>query len=524
MNGTLALSAPRIAPAWRWPLAAFAVYELLVLWAFWDTGVSMVSIWDNSVSYTHAYLVPPIALWLAWRLRHRLAALAPRPAPWAVALLLPVATLWWLGSLASVNAAMHFALVGMLVAGVPALLGWTVARTLLFPLAFLFFAVPFGEFLTPVMMDYTADFTVAALRASGVPVYREGLQFVIPSGHWSVVEACSGIRYLMASVMVGSLFAYLNYQSWQRRTAFVALSIIVPIVANWVRAYMIVMLGHLSNNTIATGVDHLVYGWVFFGVIITALFMVGARWAQPDPLASMALAAPLSQGADRGVDRPQLALVLVLLSFAVLWPRALQQTSPASSAAPVIQLPVQLSANWRVHDADINPWRPRFMSPAAEINRSYISAQGAVGVHIAYYRQQSDTSKLISSQNALVSSDDTKWRQLSSQLLQTGDAGKPLAWRASTLRDAQQAPGLSGSSLRVWQAYWVGDALTASDSRGKLMQAWAKARGLPDDAAAIFLLTDQQGNPEDADKRLAGFAAANLGAIVNALAQARDVR
>ena len=521
MNGSLALSAPRIAPAWRWPLAAFVVYELMVLWAFWNTGASMVSIWDGSQTFTHAYLVPPIALWLAWRLRHRLSALAPRPAPWAVTLLLPVATLWWLGSLASVNAAMHFGLVGMLVAGVPALLGWTVARALLFPLAFLFFAVPFGEFLTPVMMDYTADFTVAALRASGIPVYREGLQFVIPSGHWSVVEACSGIRYLMASVMVGSLFAYLNFQSWQRRAAFVALSIIVPIVANWVRAYMIVMLGHLSNNTIATGVDHLVYGWVFFGVIITALFMVGARWSQPDPLESTA---PLRHGEDRGVDRPQLALVLVLLSFAALWPLALNQTSPASSATPVIQLPAQLSANWRAQEGDINPWRPRFIAPAAEINRSYVSAQGAVGVHISYYRSQSAASKLISSENVLVTSEDPKWRQLSSQLLQAGDAGKQLDWRASTLQGAQQAPGHPTSSLRVWQVYWVGDALTASPARGKLMQAWAQARGLPDDAAAIFLLTDQQGAPQDADKRLASFAAANLGAIVNALAQARDAR
>ena len=128
----------------------------------------------------------------------------------------------------------------------------------------------------------TADFTVAALRASGIPVYREGLQFVIPSGSWSVVEACSGIRYLMASFMVGSLFAYLNYRSWRRRLAFVAVSLVVPIVANWLRAYMIVMLGHLSGNTLAVGVDHLIYGWVFFGIVIMAMFMVGARWSEPD--------------------------------------------------------------------------------------------------------------------------------------------------------------------------------------------------------------------------------------------------
>jgi hypothetical protein len=48
--------------------------------------------------------------------------------------------------------------------------------------------------------------------AFGHPGLPRGLQFVIPSGSWSVIEACSGVRYLIASFMVGALFAYLNYQ------------------------------------------------------------------------------------------------------------------------------------------------------------------------------------------------------------------------------------------------------------------------------------------------------------------------
>ena len=72
---------------------------------------------------------------------------------------------------------------------------------------------------------------------------------MIPSGTWSVVEACSGVRYLMASFMVGTLFAYLNYRSTAPpRWIFVGVSIAVPIVANWLRAYLIVMLGHLSEQ------------------------------------------------------------------------------------------------------------------------------------------------------------------------------------------------------------------------------------------------------------------------------------
>jgi hypothetical protein len=45
---------------------------------------------------------------------------------------------------------------------------------------------------------------------------------------------------------------------------------------------MIVMLGHLSGNTIAVGVDHLLYGWLFFGVVVMLMFYVGGRWSEPD--------------------------------------------------------------------------------------------------------------------------------------------------------------------------------------------------------------------------------------------------
>ena len=151
---------------------------------------------------------------------------------------------------------------------------------LAFPLAFVLCRTHW-RLLLPRMMEWTADFTVLALRASGIPVYREGLQFIIPSGAWSVVEACSGIRYLIASVTAGCLFAYLSYQSMLKRAVFIGVAIVVPLVANWVRAYLIVMLGHLSGNTIATGVDHLIYGWLFFGLVIGVMFLIGARWVDP---------------------------------------------------------------------------------------------------------------------------------------------------------------------------------------------------------------------------------------------------
>ena len=125
------------------------------------------------------------------------------------------------------------------------------------------------------MMATATLVTVSALRLSGVPVFREGNHFVIPSGSWSVVEACSGIKFLTASLMIGTVYAWVMYRSLGRRVAFVLASIAIPFVANWLRAYLTVLIAHVTNNRWMLGIDHLLFGWFLFGGILLGLFWLG---------------------------------------------------------------------------------------------------------------------------------------------------------------------------------------------------------------------------------------------------------
>ena len=274
------LIAARAAP---WQAKPGFVVLLLLAWVlavYGQTTWSMVTIWERSETFAHGFVVVPIVLYLLWRNRAAIDAIAPRP--WLPALggIALLGALWLVASRLRVNSVAQFAMVAMIPLSVWAVLGTAAVRVLAFPLAFLFFAVPVGEFMMPQLIEWTADVTVAALRATGVPVYREGTFFTIPTGRWSVVEACSGLRYLIASLMVGCLYAYLSFRSPVRRAIFVACAIAVPIVANWIRAYGIVMLGHLSQNRIAVGADHLLYGWLFFGIVMVLLFWIGSRWRE----------------------------------------------------------------------------------------------------------------------------------------------------------------------------------------------------------------------------------------------------
>lgn len=520
MSAVLSHHTPSVAEAWRRPVLVLGLIWLGLLLVYRDTAVGMVGIWARSDTFAHGFLVLPISAWLVWRGRDRLAVLQPAPSlPWLLPLL-AAAFLWLLGELVTVNAAMHFALVAMLVLAVPLSLGWPATRALLFPLLFLFFGVPVGEFMTDLMMLWTADFTVAALRLTGVPVYREGLNFMIPSGNWSVVEACSGVRYLIASLMVGTLFAYLNYQSLTRRLVFVGVSILVPIVANWLRAYMIVMLGHLSDNRIATGVDHLVYGWVFFGVVIMIMFMIGARWSEPD----RPRAAPLPGATLRPATAPMLAAAVVGGALAMLVPPSAAWIVQSGIPPQAVSLPdgIPAAAGWQ-RDMAAPPLEPRFVGASARMNVAYRHDDRPVALYLAYYRGQGPERKLVSSVNALVPLTDSPWSIVGRSTVQAPLGEQAAQWRATTL--VHRGGGLANTrrQLRAWQLYWVNDQLTASDVRAKLHEAASKLSGRGDDGAAIVISTEFD-DGADPDARIAAFVRAHGPSLLQALGQTRDAR
>jgi exosortase A len=502
---------------WRLPLLGLVLAWLLIAGLYFDTGAAMVVIWNRSETFAHAWVVPPISVWLVWRRRADLAVVMPRPTLRWLWLMPPIGLLWLMGDLAAANSVTQFALVGMLVLTVPVLLGTEVARRIAFPLGFLFFAVPFGDFLTPWLMDRTADFTVIALRASGIPVFREALEFVIPTGSWSVVQACSGIRYLMASVMVGTLFAYLNYRSHAKRWAFVGVAIVTPLVANWVRAYMIVMLGHLSGNKLAVGVDHIIYGWVFFGIIMLAMFMIGARWADPDPEPEPR---PASDAVAGSAARGRLAAAFGVVVVLALLPVGVRTHAAHGGAHGQPQLAAPTMPGWTWSAEPLSSWTPEFQNPAAVLHGRYESADGgAVGVYVGYYRDQRYGRQLVTSVNQLTTGED--WSRTGSDLTVLADQ----RWRTAELRGQALSVVTGGGDnaprMRVWQVYWINGQLHTSDWRAKLSGVVQTLLGRGDDAAVVIVYADKNAaGPGDA--LLRKFLTAHWSTLDTALRGVRD--
>lgn len=522
-----------VAPHWRGPLAAWVLVLVLLLVLYRQTALGMAAIWSVSDTYAHGYVVPFISAWLVWRIRARLAPIQPKPAPLAWLLMLGVAAFWLLGDLVAVNASTHLALVALVVLSVPAVLGFALARAITFPLAFLFFAVPIGDFMLPQLMEWTADFTVLALRWTGIPVYREGLQFVIPSGNWSVVEACSGIRYLIASITVGCLFAYLSYSSTRKRVIFMGVAILVPLLANWMRAYLIVLIGHLSGNELATGVDHLIYGWVFFGFVIMVMLFIGARWADPVDQVNQAVA-PMNPQAPAAVPVPTKALwqSVVAVALVVASPHLAGQALQWSVSAQPVQLAsLEVQPPWQPLTQAPTDWRPSFQQVSAEQEAGFQRGDNpSIGLRLSYYRQQTYERKLVTSSNVLVTSDDKSWTRLSGGQHQTSLAGQPLRVASAVLRQQGRALTENSQRLLVWKFYWVNGVFTASDVKAKIHGALSLLGGNGDDGAIVLLYAPlnmqvpEKQALEQASTELSDFLETQGAALENALQRTREAR
>ena len=363
----------------------------------------------------------------------------------------------------------------------------------------------------PRMVEWTADFTVLALRLTGIPVYREGQNFVIPSGHWSVVEACSGVRYLIASLTIGTLYAYLTYTSLKRRLIFIFVSLIAPILANWLRAYIIVMLGHLSGNKIATGVDHLIYGWVFFGLVILIIFAVGAKWAEPARSSQK-----FNSTADRSTQK-QAYLWVVVLALGVIVaasPLYQQHLRKFNSVQKIsLGLPAAMGL-WQAEPPSVN-WQPQFTNPTAEQHTVYRNADSWVGLYVAYYRNQNFERKLVTSTNVLVASSDLDWQALGSRQAKTALGGMETTVRETELLKKQ---AISDERYIVWQGYWINGRLTSSDIEAKWLTAVAMLTGHGDDSAAIVIYAPKTSAGND----LPAFARDAGSEILRSLSEARS--
>ena len=422
-----------------------ALFSLLILvWAlvYQDALVSMESIWSRSDTFAHGYFILPISLWILWRDKANLLASTVQPS-WLALPFLTVSLFVGLFSYAAdINILWQLSAVTSLIFLLWTLIGNKLAWRYKFPLAYLLFAVPMGESLIPWLQDVTAWFTVFFLKLNGIPVFVDGLYIQIPTGMFEVAVACSGIRYLIASIAVGTLFGYLTYNKTYKQLLFVIFAIFLPILANGIRAYGIVAIAYYSDMEYATGADHLIYGWVFFGLVIMLMFWVGGFFADKQVTAEVDF---IKSSTKFQYKSSIFALLLMGLSFTLL------------QTMPITKQPAMPGLALHGKEAKNSNWGISF---DGSLNRSHIINEMGIEIFVAKFANRQVAGELISSSNVIFNPD--KWTIIKNQ----NSSAKEFTFKLVVLRNMQ------GNERSILFRYVVGDNQSTSKMKIKVIQAW----------------------------------------------------
>ena len=464
------------APVWRGSLTRLALVIAALLLIFAQDVAAMAAIWWTVSTYTHCLFIIPLVGWLIWQRRDELVALVPCQYAPGLAFVFSGAILWMVGEVAGVALFRHAALILMIQSSVLTLLGLQVTRGLMFPLFYLIFLIPFGDELVPMLQTVTAKLCMVFLGWAGIPAHIEGVFISIPTGAFEVAEACSGVKFLVAMTAYAALAANVCFKSWPRRVAFMAMALIVPILANGVRAYGTIHISYLTgNNGFAESFDHIVYGWVFFAVILVIVMAIGWRFFDRginDPWLEESVSSPIGSAIPAGWPITVAAVALALVP--VGWQAATASLGRVD-VSHAITLP-QIK-NWkRVQVRQEVPWRPRFDGADRYEFGQYQNAKGdRIDLSIAVYGSQAEGKEIVGyAQGAF-------------------DPGSRWSWANDT-----KAPDLgravrifaTGVEREVLSFYRIGGMTTGNPATVKLATLRSRLLGQNQAAVAILVSTE----------------------------------
>ncbi|WP_298283735.1 exosortase A [Novosphingobium sp.] len=506
MPRNLALDAPigrawaALPAPWRRALSFLALAWAANLVLFASDWQAMFLQWWDSSTYNHVLLIPFILGWLISLRWREVVKVAPQG--WWPGLVLfgGAGFLWLLGSFAGVALATQLGTVLMAQASVLTLLGPRACAALLFPLAYMIFLVPAGDELIPTLQTITAAITMVLLDISQVPAHIEGVFITTPGGYFEVAEACSGVKFLIAMIAYGALVANVCFRAWPRRIAFMALSVVLPILANGMRAWGTIFIAQSQGIEFAVGFDHIFYGWIFFALVMGLVMAVAWRFFDraiedrmvdadalvTNPLLARLAAFGMGQGRALGAMGAFAALFLGWGAGA----NQLEAQVPARIAFPAVQ-------GWQ--QVDYTPraaWKPRHTGASHVLLGRFRDAAGhTVDISYALYSAQSEGREAGGFGEGVLTP-DTGW-----------------SWERSP------APLAGGKADRIQTAgpvfrlaetfYRSGDLLTGSNSRLKLQNILVRLLLREQTTAALILSAEDSvpGQPS-AEQSLRAFLAA----------------
>ncbi len=463
---------------------------LLTAAALWPATLSLAERWNDTVyrTYTHGWLIAAIVLWLLWRERSRIGA--PKPFLPGVLLLAGFGLVW----LIALRAGLQIVYQGLLpIIAASALLtcfGWRAARPMAFAVAYAYLAIPIFDALLPLLQWLSVFAVRFMLRITSIPAYFDSKTFQLPSGTFEIADGCSGLHFFIVALALSLLHGEINRDRLGMRIRLVAFALTLAVLTNWLRIYILVVVGHLSemqHYLVAT--EHYSFGWYLFAGVMTIYFLVTRRWPlSPEAAQSGATEQPPANAMPTlGVS---LAAIGVLLPSLLL----LGDTNQAS-AQSLQALQPQTPPGWQATEFESADWRPKFAAADLEQFREFRSDTAVVQTFTALYAQQRQGKEVVGYGN---SASGEGWR-----VLGTTRQVAPPAWTEL------EVESMSGERWLLWSASRLDERWYASPLRMQLDYGLRSITGAPAAGALLVRARCTEDECDAARESLRGFAAAS---------------
>jgi exosortase len=249
---------------------AIGLAALALLICYAATLRGMITQWWTDEDMSHGFAVPLVIAWIVWRERARWQSLPALPTRWGFPLLAGAAAMQVISSLGLGLFASSVALLISTIGAILCLGGFAFLKVWSFPLALSLFMLPklaivYNQTTLPLQL-LASRLAATALSSTGFRVIREGVILDVSGHRVSVVEACSGVRYLLSLAFIAVVFAYLaDVKPWMRAALLIA-AVPIAIVANAIRVAVSAAVPALDSGT-----PHEAAGWAVF---VLCLFMI----------------------------------------------------------------------------------------------------------------------------------------------------------------------------------------------------------------------------------------------------------
>ncbi len=492
----------------QYALVSLAILSSIIIWIYWPILTNMILYLMNEGDYSYGLLLPIVSAYIVYQKWPQIRQMHWQPSWWGLLIIISGLFLNIVGELAADLYVPRVSFVITLGGIIYLLAGWRMVRLLIFPLILLWLMIPLPDLITKAvtmpLQLVSSQLAAGMLQMMGIPVLRQGNIIDLGVRQMQVVDACSGLRYILALLALGVIFCYF----YQRKPWKILILILVLIPAT-IFANALRVAGMGLYPALLEGFWHGFSGWLIFifcfGILAVVNFLLN-RLSPPSEIAKLPSDFEIREEflepnkSSAYWIYPVAAAVIMILFVPLMNIASYAPNYPIKEGLANFPLTID---SWKGRHAYIDPDMVAATKSSDHLNAEYTNPQyGWVSLWIAYYETQKKAGGFVHSPKGCFTA--SGWQIEKSKVIDIAK-DKPINW---------MVVNRMGEKLLVYYWFLQRGRWLADETINKFYMAYDGFVRRRTDGAMVRLITPIGGNLEAAQQRLTLFAE-NLMPILN---------